>query len=195
MSNPQNMLLKVRFYIISLWLLFFLVTICTIKIPCIQTPIPILDKITLLLETNIFPIISFIFCILCFVLVLITEFEWKGSCNPPYTIKVLKNENYEYLTFLTTCIIPLICIDFEDVRYIAVFVILLFVIGIIFIKMDLYYGNPTLAILGYKLYRIEIDRKGEINEVILITKDSLDKDSSIKWIEIDKHVWFAKEIK
>ena len=72
MSNPQNMLLKVRFYIISLWLLFFLVTICTIKIPCIQTPIPIRDKIKLLLETNIFPIISFIFCILCFVLVSIT---------------------------------------------------------------------------------------------------------------------------
>lgn len=76
MSNTQNMLLKVRFYIISLWLLFFLVTICTIKIPCIQTPIPIRDKITLLLETNIFPIISFIFCILCFVLVSITDIQY-----------------------------------------------------------------------------------------------------------------------
>lgn len=146
MSKTQNMLLKVRFYIISLWLLFFLVTICTIQIPCLQTTIPIYDKIMLLLKTNIFPIITIILCVVCFVLVSITEFEWKGSSNPPYTIKAIKNENYEYLTFLTTCIIPLVCIDFEDVRYIAVFVILLFVIGIIFIKMDLYYGNPTLAI-------------------------------------------------
>ena len=89
MSNTQNMLLKVRFYIISLWRLFFLVTICTIKIPCLQSTIPIHDKIMLLLETNIFPTITIILCILCFVLVSITEFAWKGSCNPPYTIKAI----------------------------------------------------------------------------------------------------------
>lgn len=82
--------------------------------------------------------------------------KWAGVSNPPYEILSVKNENYEYLTFLTTYIIPLICIDLTKVRYVIVLGVLLVLIGFIFIRMDLYYGNPTLALMGYRLYRAEI---------------------------------------
>ena len=107
----------------------------------------------------------------------------------------VKNENYEYLTFLTTYIIPLICIDLTKVRYVIVLGVLLVLIGFIFIRMDLYYGNPTLALMGYRLYRAEIKGCEAPDGIILISRDRLNKASSIKWIPIDEYVWIAKEIK
>ena len=126
---------------------------------------------------------------------LITRYEWKGVNNPPCEIIEIKNENYEYLTFLTTYIIPLICIDFEDIRYVIVLIILLTIIGVIFVKMDLYYGNPTLALLGYKIYRATLKGIDAPDGVILITKNKLTKGKSIKWIPLDKYLWVAKERK
>lgn len=61
--------------------------------------------------------------------------------------------------------------------------------------MDLYYGNPTLALMGYRLYRAEIKNIDAPDGVILISKDRLSKNLSIKWIKIDQFVWVAKEIK
>ena len=194
-KHNSNSSLKIRFYIMSLWLLFFLVAICTISIPCFEGIQTIKGKIILILSENIFPIISIIMCIVCFFLLQVTKYEWKGVSYPPHKIKEIKNENYEYLTFLTSCIIPLVCINFDNIRNIIVFYILLFVLGVIFIKMDLYYGNPTLAIFGYKLYKIKVESTKESNEIIVITKDKLSKGDSIKWIKIDEFVWIAKEIK
>lgn len=194
-KHNSNGSLKIRFYIMSLWLLFLLVAICTISIPSFDGIQTIKGKIALILSENIFPIILIMMCIVCFFLLLITKYEWKGVSYPPHKIKEIKNENYEYLTFLTSCIIPLVCINFDEIKNIIVFFILLFVLGIIFIKMDLYYGNPTLAIFGYKLYKVKVESPKESNEIIVITKDKLSKGDSIKWIKIDEFVWIAKEIK
>ncbi len=194
-KHNSNGSLKIRFYIMSLWLLFLLVAICTISIPSFDGIQTIKGKISLILSENIFPIILIMMCIVCFFLLLITKYEWKGVSYPPHKIKEIKNENYEYLTFLTSCIIPLVCINFDEIKNIIVFFILLFVLGIIFIKMDLYYGNPTLAIFGYKLYKVKVESPKESNEIIVITKDKLSKGDSIKWIKIDEFVWIAKEIK
>lgn len=194
-NHKSNSLLKIRFYVMSLWLLFFLVAICTITIPNFEGVEAIKQKIVLVLSENIFPIISILMCIVCFILLLFTKHEWKGVNNPPHKIQEIKNENYEYLTFLTTCIIPLVCIDFDNIRYIIVFCALLLVFGIIFIKMGLYYGNPTLAIMGYKIYKVKVESPKVSNEIIVITKDKLSKGASIKWIKMDEFVWVAKEIK
>lgn len=122
-----------------------------------------------------------------------TEYEWKGVSNPPFMIEAIENENYEYLTFLTTYIIPLICIDLSDLRYVIVLGILLIIIGSIFVQMDLYYGNPTLALMGYKLYKVKL--KNFDHEVTVISKSRLSTNMSIRWIKIDDYVWVAKENK
>lgn len=118
-----------------------------------------------------------------------------GVTNPPAKIISIQNENYEYLTFLTTYIIPLICINLEETRYVIVLIILLIIIGSIFVKMDLYLGNPTLALLGYHLYRIKVEKIAENEDLLVISKDKLSLGSSIKWIKITENVWVVKENK
>lgn len=193
-KNKTKTLLKVRFYIISLWLLFLLITIVVFVKPKLAGTETIKDIIIVYLKDNIFSIISLTLSIVSVLMTLLTRYEWRGVSSPPCEITEVKNENYEYLTFLTTYIIPLICIDFENIRYIIVLIILLTIIGIIFVKMDLYYGNPTLALLGYKIYRAKLKGIDAPNGVILITKNKLTKGKAIKWIPLDNYVWVAKEI-
>ena len=138
------------------------------------------------------PIISATFAIVSWLFACQTNYEWADVHNPPYKIESVKNENCEYLTFLTTYIIPLAFINLEDIRYIFVLVVLLFFIGLIFIRMDLYFGNPTLALMGYRLYKVKITNIQE--EVIVITKDKLSPNSEIKWIELGDNIWTAKEM-
>ena len=184
--------LKLRFYIMSLWLLFVIIFLLTVDIPISFAPDAKFIGIVPLLKRNVFPLISIILAIISWVLACRTDYEWAGTYNPPYTIESVKNENYEYLTFLTTYIIPLAFVDLKNVRYFLVLIVLLSFIGMIFIRMDLYFGNPTLALMGYKLYRARIENLAD--EVIIITKDKLSPNSKINWIELSDNVWTAKEI-
>lgn len=196
MNNEKKKIkLKIRFYFMSLWLLFIFITIVMFDKPYLTGNETIKDVIILFLKSNISSIVSFALSIIGVLMTLITRYEWSGVNNPPCEITEIKNENYEYLTFLTTYIIPLICVNFDDIRYVIVLSILLVVIGIVFVKMDLYYGNPTLALLGYKIYRAEIKGFDAPDGVVLITKNKLTKGNSIKWIPLDKYLWVAKEIK
>lgn len=186
--------LKIKLYIMSLWLLFVLIFLLTIDIPkCFWKSNGTL-KWLVLLQSNWLPILSFIMIIVGIYTARNIQRKWAGVCNPPITIKTIKNENYEYLTFLTTYIIPLICIDLKNIRYIIVLFVLLLLIGYIFIRMNLYYGNPTLALMGYRLYRAEIEECNVTDDIILISKNNLVKKKAIKWIEIDENVWLAKEV-
>lgn len=184
--------LKLRFYIMSLWLLFVIIFLLTVDIPISFAPDAKFIGFVPLLKRNILPLISIVFAMISWFLVCLTDYEWTGTYNPPHTIQSVKNENYEYLTFLTTYIIPLAFVDLNNIRYALVVAVLLFFIGLIFIRMDLYFGNPTLALMGYKLYRVKIKNVAE--EVIIITKDKLSPNSQIKWIELSDNVWTAKEM-
>lgn len=194
----NNISLKVQLYIMSLWLLFLLIFMLTVDIPISFSSNAKFIGIEEILQRNILATISIVMVVIGVILANLMQYRWKGVTNPPYRIKNIKNENYEYLTFLTTYIIPLICIDLNNIRYVIVLGILLFLIGFIFIKMDLYYGNPTLALLGYRLYKIEIENSNnedinDTDEIVVISKERLSKGSSIDWMEVDKNIWFAKE--
>ena len=85
--------------------------------------------------------------------------------------------------------------NLEETRYVIVLIILLIIIGSIFVKMDLYLGNPTLALLGYHLYRIKVEKIAESEDLLVISKDKLSLGLSIKWIKITEKVWVVKENK
>lgn len=192
----KNTATKISFYFMSLWLLFVLIFILTVDISLISfSKEEIFIDFILLLKNNLLALVSLLLAVMGWIVASLKKRKWKGVFNPPYRIKSIKNENYEYLTFLTTYIIPLICIDLTKPRYLLVLVILLVLIGFIFVKIDLYCGNPTLALMGYRLYRAEIEGIDAPDGVILISTDRLNKKSYIKWISIDKYVWIAREIK
>jgi hypothetical protein len=120
----------------------------------------------------------------------------NGSPELSFKITEIENIDYEHLTFLTTYIIPLVCFKFEALRYQIVFVLILTVIGIIYVRTDLFYANPTLAILQFRIFKVDgVFRNGETRKArILITKEKLYKEDNVKYLKLDERIYYAFKV-
>lgn len=185
----KKTVLKIKFYIISILILLVLAVFIDIKL--IDSNGAFLGLCDLICS-NWFSIISIIFIIMGFIFLLIQNHELNGASNPCCRITKIENVNYEFLTFLTTYIIPLICFDFDKTRYKIVFLILLIIIGIVFVKMNLYVANPILAIMGYRLYKVSVDKKKDNKDILVISRSELFINDSIDWIKLDDRCWYVK---
>lgn len=181
--------LKIKFYIISILILLVLAVFIDIKLfDSNGAFLGVYDLIC----CNWFSILSIVFIIIGFIFLLLQNHELNGAANPCCRITKIENVNYEFLTFLTTYIIPLICFDFDKTRYKIVFLLLLIIIGIVFVKMNLYVANPILAIMGYRLYKVSVDKKKENKEIIVISRSELINNDSIDWIKLDDTCWYVR---
>ena len=174
--------------------MFFLVIVITIDIPVYWGADWVFVGFKFLLYENIIPLICFVSLLIGCCSFYDFIYTTKGSSELSFKITQLENIEYEHLSFLTTYIIPLICFSFDNMRYVCVFVILLFVIGLIYIRIDLFYANPTLAVLGFRIYKIKgLFRNGERENIILITREELFLNDHVKYIKIDNRIYYAKK--
>jgi hypothetical protein len=112
----------------------------------------------------------------------------KGSTMLPKVIKKIEDQNYEHLTFLTTYIIPFLRVKMEG-RDLVITFLLLIIIGAIFVKTNLFYKNPTLALLGYRLYKVDTEKDSGL---IFISKQSLKTGDKVHHIHLNDNVYFVK---
>lgn len=190
-EKSTNSILKFELYIVSLWLLFFLIIIIKTDFPiCLESSCKFIG-VKELIKTNIIPLISLALLLLGWLFYERFKFRIDGSSGLPIKPEKIEDLNYEHLTFLTTYIIPLICFNLDSVRYSVALLIILFVIGIIYVKTDKFYANPTLAVLGFKLYTIEISGK----KITVITRDKLDESSIITFEHLDEKVVYGRKSK
>lgn len=184
---------KFELYILSLWLLFFLIIVVTVDFPvCFAGDCEFIGW-KLLVTKNVMPLISV--ALLMIGVILYFRFDYRISGSKGLSVKVSKIEdvNYEHLTFLTTYIIPLICFNLESFRYVFALIFLLVIIGIIYVRTDKFYANPTLAVLGYRLYKVTIEtRSGTQENIIIITKTRVSEGDQIRMFNLDEKVCYAR---
>lgn len=182
---------RIKFYIMSLWLLFALLLFITIKVPIYFGKNWYFIGTWNLIKMNVLPIIS----IICLVYGGYSFWKFtdriKGIKKLPFEVKSVKNINYEHLTFLTTYIIPLVCINLDSNRYKFVLIILIVVIGAIYVKTNLFYANPTLALLGFHIYKITYMCSEKEIEVIVITKKKLFVGDSVRYIDLGDNIYIG----
>lgn len=184
---------KIGLFFLSLWLFFILTIVITIKIPISFSANSEFIGFAEVLRRNVIPLI----CLVCLLIGFYSYFDFtyklKDATQMPFKITKIENIDYEHLTFLTTYIVPLVCFNFVDTRYQLVLLILLVVIGIIYIRTDLYYANPTLALLNYRIYRIDGEFKDGIrNNIILISRTKLEINYRCDYIKLDDSIYYAK---
>lgn len=196
-----TMIHKVFLYILSLWLLFLLIIVITFKIPnfCIDDQCTIAHTIKFIISENIvnIPILfSLIFLITGFIYYKKGfKFIIGGSSSMTVKIEKIEDINYEHLVFLTTYIIPLICFNLDNNRYLLTLLILLSVICVIYIKTDKFYANPTLAVLGYRIYKVDIKFINGNTQagVVVITKDKLVLNDEFVYVRIDEAIFYGRK--
>lgn len=168
---------KIELYLMSLGLLFFLLIVKSIDIPICFDQDAQFVGFAYLFKHNISTIICVLFLLVSYICRRRFEHSLKGAVDGDCTINRIKNGNYEYLTFLTTYIIPLICFDLNNIRDAIMLIILLILLGCLFIKTNLYYLNPTLALMGLNIYVADITYKNKsINDVVILSNCNLKKD-------------------
>ncbi len=116
--------------------------------------------------------------------------------NNTYGIKNSKNFtditpiDFDHLTFLSTYIIPLITFNLNDIRSFIIVIFLLLMIGIIYLKSNLYYLNPTLLLFGYKIYKSKANNK---SIVLISRKPILTMEHSSKYVDLGNNIYFIKD--
>lgn len=176
--------------------MFALVMIITIKIPIYFGVDWAYIGTNNLLILNVIPLI----CIVALVIGLFAYYDFwyrfQGTSELPFRITEIENIDYEHLTFLTTYIVPLVCFNFDSLRYQIVLLVLLLVIGVIYIRTDLFYANPTLAVLKFRIYKVSgsFARGAQRNNIILITREKLLIEDKVKYIKLDHRIFYAKKI-
>ena len=191
---------KVGLYITSLWLLFLLLIILTIDIPinCSSNNCAFIG-FEELLKRNIIPVVSFTFLLVGILYYFFFDYKFKGTTPLQIKVEKIKNVNYEHIIFLTTYIIPLLSFDISKPRYLVLLFLLLIIIGAIYIKTDLFYTNPTLALLGYHIYKMTGSRNIEIKKdsyenIIVITKTKISSNDEIQLSFLSDNIYFGRKI-
>ena len=178
--------MKFQMYLSSLWLLFLMLIVINVDIPIDFSDDAKFIGVLPLVNRNIVPVIGIIMLMISTIFVKTFNYKVSSGTQEYFVIKKIKNKNYEHLTFLTTYIIPLICFDLSKFRYTLVLLMLLVVIGMIYVQTDIYYANPTLAILGFHLYEVDVELRDEkVHEgCILITRDKINVYSNLEFLQI-----------
>ena len=72
--------------------------------------------------------------------------------------------------------------------------ILLMIIGTIYVKTNLFYANPSLALLGYQIYKVKGKfSNNEESEVIVITRQKLSSSDKIQFLMLDERTYYARK--
>lgn len=149
------------------------------------------SNVKTLLFNNVLSTCAFVLLVLGIIFLFDLRYKVKGTLDLPKKVREIKNLNYEHLTFLTTYIIPFICFELDDLRNTFIFVFLLVIIGAIYVKTNLFYSNPTLALLGYHIYEVKTEKD---TEMILITQGKLSEGQSFLNLKVGDTVYYAKQI-
>ena len=187
--KQNNAILKVKMYILSLFLLFVFVIISTVDYKGLCA-----EKINwyALLKANIIPIVCVAFLIVCRIFYCQFKHKLDGTAMLPLKVTKVSNRNADCMAFLITYIIPLVFFDFTSKRQVTILVLLLITIGIMYVKTDMFISNPTLVLVGYKIYEIQTD--DDNIHGTMISQNEIHDGESIRYIRLGSQAYFVRKV-
>lgn len=187
---------QVKLYILSLMFLFLVVFIISFNFEPIMLSIEYRKFCYSIFYDNWLPILMLLILVYCNQVRREFNHKLAGNASDSLKVKSCNKEDYEPLTFLATYIIPFFGFSFDSPNRLLAYFVLIVVIGVMFIRTEKYYANPTLSILGFKLYRADlVDGEQEYKSVVVITKDKIIEGQTISYKFISENVCFARNVK
>ena len=178
---------KLEFYILSIFLLFLLIFIN--KVPYNFDRGSHFIGWYLLFSKHLIVIISLVFMVLGVYYYFKFRYKYvQGAASKVLKVNAVDNINFESVTFLATYIVPLACIDLDKDRSEFMLITILVLIGWIYIKTNLFYTNPTLAIWGYQIYKVS---GSNLQNVTIIIRGKIIIDDTIYLKKIDDKIYLG----
>ena len=154
------------------------------------------------LRLNAVLIIVFALCILWIIIAIysyvsFTAFIWTDKIQG-YQIFSSEEKDDVSVNFFMTMIIPLLIDDVGTIQGFATFLIIVIMMLVLLWKTKLYYANPILAILGYRVYEVQFENNSNFGEekcIALVKGGFSKKQVSVEYKVIDGTVLYMKEMK
>ena len=149
-------------------------------------------------------VLIFVF-LLCFAWVLaafigyifFAAFRWTSK-KQGYQLSYFEEKEDASLNFFMTMIIPLLIDDVRTIQGAVTFFVIVSMMWTLLGKTHLYYANPVLAILGYRVYEIQFKSNPAFGgeKCIAVVKGHFSKDlGTVEYKVIDDMVLYMKEMK
>lgn len=120
--------------------------------------------------------------------------SWNKN-SPELSVKIIHKENLNYniLNFIASYFVPLVSFNYIKLNHWIVLFLLLIIIGIIFCNSNGFYNNPTLALLGFRLYKTQIEtqkieKKEKKESLIVICNRKLSEGDNIQYVMLSDGV-------
>ena len=144
-----------------------------------------------ILINNKITIIFFVISVMAILYyVVFSSVNQKYGFTNPEKVRSSSNSGVEYLSYLATYILPFVGLKFDSWNNILASGILFLLIGFIYIRTNLIYANPTLALFGYNIYEVEVASN---QKRTVIFKGLINNDKFYKFKLISGNVYFLKE--
>jgi hypothetical protein len=192
------MKLKIQLYILSLWFLFGLLFINKVDIPiCFGSDYKYIGTWNLI-KINYIPLV----CLAGMLYGCYSYWRFKNrvidsSKQGPWQIMTIENMSFENLGFLATYIVPLLCFDLDfdldKARNTLMLLLVLILIGAVYIKANLYYTNPSLALMNFRVYRITYQDQSMIKSAIVLSREKLLISDRVFAKHIDENVYYIQK--
>jgi hypothetical protein len=109
----------------------------------------------------------------------------------PTDLATAQTKDSEALAYIVTYVIPLLDINLSARSDQAAFLLMLFVIGVVYVRSNLIYVNPLLIVLGYRIF--EVTFKGDASPRVILTKQqSLQSGDRIDLIRMGDYLYREK---
>lgn len=112
-----------------------------------------------------------------------------------YIVTQVKEQEDASLNFFMTLILPLLIDDVNTIPGALTFVIILALMCLLLWKTCLFYANPVLAILGYRIYEFSFEsNKDYPTPCIGICKGTISNQQSIEYKKITKNILYIRRV-
>ena len=120
------------------------------------------------------------------------EVQFSGFTDAGEKVKIEEEITDSGITFFMTFVLPLMMDDIDSWNDFIVYIGIISLVVILMAKTNLYYQNPVLTLLGYKLYKIEFVNPS-LNECknkqfIVVCRNELDEKKIVKWKYISDNI-------
>ena len=147
---------------------------------------------------NVILLVVMIFCLIWIIMAVIYfisfgAFKWSDKKSGFEICSVIENEEAS-LNFFLTLIIPLLLDDVNTIQGALTFLLITLLICVLLYKTSLFYANPILALLGYRIYEFSFKESEEYEnkKYIGLCHGYLNESQSIEFKEITNKVMYIK---
>lgn len=114
----------------------------------------------------------------------------RRTAGRPLKIQSLSSRDSDVLAYVASYLVPFASFATASHRQRAAVILFVVLIAVLYVRLQLFYVNPLLALVGYRVYQIATEGG---NSVILLTRRRfIAPQSTVAAVRMSEYVWREK---